>query len=53
MQEVKRLDAGLTPMLTHVRKIFSCKVSFKCPCQRVLNMLRKNFEHGCDQVLSE
>ena len=26
---------------------------FKCRCQSALQLLRKNFEHGCDQVVSE
>ena len=42
-----------TPMLIHVRKIFNCEVSFKCHCQGASQLLRKNFEHGCDQVLLE
>ena len=31
----------------------SCKVSFKCCCQVHSWLLIKNFEHSCDQVLSE
>ena len=38
---------------TDVHKIFSCKVSFKCCCQVDSWLLIKNFEHSCDQVLSE
>ena len=38
---------------TSVHKIFSCKVSFKCCCQFASYLLIKNFEHSCDQVLSE
>ena len=38
---------------TDVHKIFSCKVSFNCCCQVDSWLLIKNFEHRCDQVLSE
>ena len=36
------LMKDLARMLIHVRKIFSCRVSFK--------MLGRNSEHSCDQV---
>ena len=38
---------------TDVHKIFSCKVSFKCCGQVDSWLLIKNFEHSCDQALSE
>ena len=38
-------------MLIHVRKIFNCKLSLKCSCQGGSQLLRKNIEHSCDQVL--
>ena len=38
---------------TDVRKIFSCKVSFKCRYQGAAELLIKNSEHSYDQVLSE
>ena len=34
-------------MLIHFRKIFNCKVSFKCCCQC---SSRTNFGHSCDQI---
>ena len=36
---------------TDVHKIFKCKLSFKCRCQRALWLLIENFEHRCDQVI--
>ena len=47
------LKKELPPMLIHVCKIFNCKVSFKCRCRCASWLLRKNFEHSCDQELSE
>ena len=38
---------------TDVHKISSFKVSFKCCCEVDSWLLIKNFEHSCDQVLSE
>ena len=44
---------GWAPVLLHVRKIFNCKVSFKFRCQGASQLLRKNFEHSCDQLFLE
>ena len=40
-------------MMIYVRKIFNCKVLFKYRCQGAPSLLKKNFKHSCNQVLSE
>ena len=48
MMFTQALMKKLASILVHVRKIFNCKVSFKCRCQCTSQLSRRNFENSWD-----
>ena len=48
MMFTQTLMKKLASIFVHVRKIFNCKVSFKCRCQCISPLLRRNFENSWD-----